>query len=64
MAKYYICCCNEWCSGPEKYLVVDNKPDKPTPCPTCGWLAIPQDRASMRKINNPGSMIPLYWPLA
>lgn len=38
---YRINCGNEWCSGPEHWKTLWEKPEKDTKykCPTCGWLA-------------------------
>ena len=49
---YLICCCNEWCSGPERHTLIEARPTEPIPCPTCGWLALPYDSASVRFISD------------
>ena len=43
IARYVwiIECHNDFCSGPKKWAVMDEKPVTPLHCPTCGWLALP-----------------------
>jgi hypothetical protein len=48
--RYQIRCCNEWCNGPEIWKCMDKKPIVPMPCPTCGWLSLPNDTASVQPI--------------
>jgi len=45
---YSVRCCNEWCAGAETFAVVNEKPKRPTPCPVCGWLALPDDTAAVQ----------------
>jgi len=40
---WVIHCYNDWCSGPGKWAVTDEKPTTPQHCPTCNWLASPGD---------------------
>ena len=38
---YIIECHNEFCWGPERWGMSDEKPGEPLICPACGWLAKP-----------------------
>ena len=48
---YRINCGNQWCSGPEHFATHATKPTGPTLCPSCGWPALPGDRASVQAVK-------------
>ena len=37
---WIIECHNEWCSGPERWEIMVNRPREPQRCPVCGWAAL------------------------
>ena len=47
--SWFWCCCNEWCNGPEKIKIVTTRRHRR--CPTCGWRAMPYDKAAYREIE-------------
>jgi len=42
-ACYVVKCYNEWCDGPETWKICDEMPIGPQKCPSCGWLALPEN---------------------
>uniref|UniRef100_A0A6H1Z701 Uncharacterized protein n=1 Tax=viral metagenome TaxID=1070528 RepID=A0A6H1Z701_9ZZZZ len=47
---YQIKCCNEWCNGPEIYRWEKEKPTAPIKCPSCGYLALPNETQTVKPI--------------